>query len=209
MFKKRKNLYQKKDEKFGLIMSFLYSLLTNTGSYKKFSKFVAKDIIENNPTATKILDIGTGPGTIPIEINKILKNKKNNKVQLYGIDPSIQMVNIANRKSKGMENTVFSLGSSTNVPFKMHFDVIFTSLSFHHWAKKEESIVYLKKLLNKSGKLIIYEYNKDLPGLGKKFVGSHSISKDQLVSIAKQCNMKLTVKTYGDFIIGTLTISSN
>ncbi len=195
---KNKELYLKGEEKFGYFLSYAYSLLTKTNNYKKFSNAIAKDVMSYKPIT--LLDIGTGPGIIPLTINNFSKKKLN----IYGIDPSNQMITIAKRKIKNSKNIKFELGSSRKIPFKIHFDIIFSSLSLHHWKEKELSINYIKKFLKKDGKILIYEYNKDSKGIARKFVTSHSMSKLELVELAKNCKMNLKIKYIDDLIIGIL-----
>lgn len=196
--KKHNKLYLKGEEKFGYFLSAAYFLLTKTKNYKKFSDTVARDVISYKPHS--VLDIGTGPGLIPLSIRKL----SNYPIVVYGIDPSKQMISIAKRSVKNLSNVKFYLGSSREIPFNKKFDIILSSLSLHHWKEKEQSVNYIKKFLKSKGKIIIYEYNKDGKGIGRKFVKSHSISKAELVTLAKVCKMKLNIKHANDLIIGIL-----
>jgi 2-polyprenyl-3-methyl-5-hydroxy-6-metoxy-1,4-benzoquinol methylase len=90
------------------------------------------------------------------------------------------MADIAINRSKkiGIKNIYYKLGSSRNIPFKTKFDIITTTLSFHHWKKKEESINYLLKRLNKNGILMICEFSYEkLTKIQKLVMGKHSLSK--------------------------------
>ncbi|MEM0200908.1 MAG: class I SAM-dependent methyltransferase [Candidatus Micrarchaeaceae archaeon] len=193
-----KKFYLKGEEKFGYFLSIAYFLLTKTNNYKNFSSIISRDVLSYKPKV--VLDIGTGPGVIPITISNYSKNK----VIVFGLDPSKQMISIAKRKSRDIKNIQFRLGSSREIPFNKKFDVILSSLSLHHWKEKENSINYIKNFLKKNGKILIYEYNKDSKGLGRKFVRSHALSKQELIKLAKECKMKIKIKYIDTLIIGAL-----
>ncbi len=152
------DLCEKNEEHFGKITSHLYSFAIDLGILK-LHNFVSNDIIENINSNTKsILDIGCGNGLI---LKKIASNKKVNNISLYGIDPSEEMIKISKNKLKKMNKKVnLKLGSSRKINFKIKFDIIYTSLSYHHWNNREKSIKYILNKLNKKGSFIIYEYNK-------------------------------------------------
>ena len=80
-----------------------------------------------------ILDIGTGPGTIPIALIEMLKPK--NKMKIVGIDPSssvIQFANIMAKKLKKNNILHFEEGGFENIPFPNNkFDIVISNASFN------------------------------------------------------------------------------
>lgn len=157
--KNKSNLCKKDEEHFGKITSHLYSFVIDL-NILKLHEFVYKDIIKNmKPNIKSILDIGCGNGLI---LKNLAKNKKVKNIDLYGIDPSEEMIKISESKFKKINKKVnLKLGSSRIIDFKIKFDVIYTSLSYHHWNNREKSIKYILDKLNKKGSFIIYEYDKD------------------------------------------------
>ena len=186
--------YLKGEERFGYFTSMAYLAVTKIGSYKKFTKFIAKDIY--NSEVKVILDIGTGPASIPIEISRFCKNN----ILIFAVDPSKQMVFLAKHRTKNYKNITIAIGSSRKIPFERKFDIILSSLSFHHWKEKEESLQYLKGFLKKGGEIRIYEYNKTSLSKLHAPISTHSVSKEELEYIGKSCKMKTKVKITGEFI---------
>lgn len=165
--------YSKGEERFGLISSRLYAIFTGFSEMRDFYSFVVRDLVLSG--AGSILDIGTGTGEIMRGI--ALKNKG---IGLYAIDPSRDMLHIARRKSRGL-GVHFALGSGRHIPFSRKFDLVFSSLSFHHWKEKEVSLSAIRHVLSEKGEIRIYEVDKSRMGLISKFmVGSHSISVDEV-----------------------------
>jgi len=77
-----------------------------------------------------------------------------------------------------------SLGNSRNIPFKRNFDVIFSSLSFHHWKQREASIPYILRRLNVGGNFLIYEFNRErVSFLRRKLSSSHCLSAHEMKDV--------------------------
>ena len=168
--------YKKGEEKFGFVSSRLYSF-GSSRSMQKFYFFIAKDMGKEKPKS--ILDIGAGPGDLALKLSKI----KNAKV--YCVDPSPSMMKVAENKfiKNKAKNIEYKLGSSRYIPIKDKFDIIVTTISFHHWKEKENSIRYILKRLNENGKFVIYEFCYDkLNTLQKLSIGKHSLSIKQAKS---------------------------
>ncbi|MCL4396817.1 class I SAM-dependent methyltransferase [Candidatus Parvarchaeota archaeon] len=162
--------YKKGEERFGVISSRIYSF-GSSKSMKSFYSFIADEIKNYRPK--RILDVGAGPGDLALLLSK-MKN-----IEVYCIDPSASMKRIAERKftKNEIKNVKYGLGSSRHLPFNEKFDLIVTTISFHHWKEKEKSIRYLLKKLNKKGIFIIYEFCYDkLNGFQRMSIGKHSLS---------------------------------
>ncbi len=162
--------YEKGEEKFGFISSRIYSL-GSSKAMKSFYSFIADDIKKYRPR--RILDVGAGPGDLALLLSKI------KKAEIYCVDPSAAMKSIAERKfiRNKIKNVKYGLGSSRHISFSEKFDLIATTISFHHWKEKKKSIKYILKKLNKKGIFIIYEFCYDrLNGIQKMSIGKHSLS---------------------------------
>jgi ubiquinone/menaquinone biosynthesis C-methylase UbiE len=89
---------------------------------------VANDIVEKMEGGT-ILDLGSGPGYLSIDIAK-----RSPSLQVYGIDLSRQMVKIARRHAQGVDNARFVFGNAARLPFKDNsVDLVITTGAMHHW----------------------------------------------------------------------------
>jgi len=89
---------------------------------------IANDIVEKMVNGT-ILDLGSGTGYLSIGIAKRAPS-----LQVYGIDLSRQMVKIARRHAKGVDNARFVLVNVAKLPFRDNsIDLVVSTGASHHW----------------------------------------------------------------------------
>jgi ubiquinone/menaquinone biosynthesis C-methylase UbiE len=101
---------------------------TVTKVLRKPETNIANDIVEKMGNGT-ILDLGSGTGYLSIEIARRLPG-----LQVYGIDLSRQMVKIARRHAKGVDNARFVFGNVASLPFKDNsIDLVVSTGASHHW----------------------------------------------------------------------------
>jgi ubiquinone/menaquinone biosynthesis C-methylase UbiE len=131
-----------------------------------FYREVTGEIASKVPSG-RILDIGTGPGYIPIEVARASKN-----VEVKAIDISSAMVKIARQKAEdaGLSQRVqFECGSAEHIPYgDGYFDLVVSTLSFHHWANRIECLKEIRRVLKTGGEAWIYEIRKDTTREAKK-----------------------------------------
>ena len=190
------------EERFGRITSHIYNLLALLGGNLLYD-FAARDMLEKeeNGREITILDVGTGPGILPEKLARM-----RSRARIYCVDPSQTMVEIARRRLNRYGVKV-GLGYSLMVPFKQKFDIICSTMSFHHWAHKKESLEYLSGFLKKDGKIMIYEMKKgkDLPLIG--FLQAHRMNRGELGSIASGTGLKIdSIKETRVFIRATYSV---
>jgi len=105
----------------------------------------------------KILDIGTGPGTIPFAIIEMLKPKY--KMQIVGIDPSSSVIQFANTMAKKLKkNDIlhFEEGGFEKIPFPNNkFDVVISNASFNISTNKEDALNEMSRVVKYGGSVII------------------------------------------------------
>jgi ubiquinone/menaquinone biosynthesis C-methylase UbiE len=88
---------------------------------------IANDIVEKVKGGT-ILDLGSGPGFLSTEVAR-----KSPGLWVCGIDLSRQMVKIAGRHARGVDNARFVYGNAARLPFKDNsIDLVFSTGVFHH-----------------------------------------------------------------------------
>ena len=76
-----------------------------------------------------MVDLGSGTGFLSIEIAK-----KAPRLDIYGIDLSKKMVEIASGNARDFKNVKFKLANAINLPFEDNsVDFIVSTGSFHHW----------------------------------------------------------------------------
>ncbi len=106
-----------------------------------------------------ILDIGCGTGRL---IRKAASRWP--KAKLTGIDPSEGMISEARRFTPGAQ---FKVSAAEAIPFQSDpFDLVMSTMSFHHWADQEQALVQIADLLMCGGYFVLADQVMPL-GLGK------------------------------------------
>ena len=127
---------------------------------KDFYRQVAEEV-SSKASSGKMLDIGTGPGNIPLEIARRSQN-----FEIKAVDISPAMVRIASKNAKDAElagHVHFQYGSAESIPFgDGYFDLIISTLSFHHWAKPKECLKEIHRVLKNGGEAWIYDLRREL-----------------------------------------------
>jgi ubiquinone/menaquinone biosynthesis C-methylase UbiE len=96
----------------------------------------------------KILDVGCGTG------NVLRRLVANNDLSLYGLDISENMIQTA-RKNLG-NKAELKIGDSEYIPWEEDsFDVVVCNASFHHYPNPEKVLLEMKRVLKRTGTLII------------------------------------------------------
>ncbi|MHB1440228.1 MAG: class I SAM-dependent methyltransferase [Cuniculiplasma sp.] len=188
-------LYSDGEEKFGFLASKLYGLNRLIPTFKHYYKFVLEDL--ESFGKLNLMDIGCGNGYILLALGS-----RNLKVSAIGIDPSPQMIKIATKKSisKGFENRIHFLnGSSRSIQSNEKFDVIYTSMSFHHWKERENSISNIMAHLTSEGSFNIYEI-KPHKVIYWQIANSHTMRASDFEDIGEKMNLAYDIKENRDFI---------
>ncbi len=119
-----------------------------------------------------ILDFGCGDGLMSYEVKKIFKIS-----QVFGIDPSYQSINIA---QKNAPDCIFYASEDVLTLFKNEmFDIIYCAGVFHHipFDQHDYYIQNLYQILKPGGILVLFELNPLNPGTQYIFNG-HPMEKN-------------------------------
>jgi len=104
-----------------------------------------------------ILDIATGTGEVAIETIKKLENSK-----VIGIDPSAQMLRLANKKCESpqyINKIMFVQGFAESLPFSDNsFDAITIAFGIRNTVNPLQSLTEMKRVLKPGGKVAILEF---------------------------------------------------
>lgn len=180
---------------FGPVFARIYSFFAaRSRRHRVVYDKISEDIASLKPST--VLEIGSGPGIAAAMIGAKIPG-----VRVHCVDPSPTMVKIANirfRKLMLSSRVESSLGNSSNTGIGGDFDVIFSSLSFHHWKNGQDDLIYLAERHMTSGTMIIYE--NLLPDTEKSSIAGHGhgLTKKDIENI----NVPGTMKTHE--ITGTL-----
>ncbi|WXG45691.1 MAG: class I SAM-dependent methyltransferase [Candidatus Atabeyarchaeum deiterrae] len=140
--------------------SGFYALVARKAPFlKDFHKNVA-DEVTSRISSGRILDVGTGPGYLPLQIAKRSKH-----LEIVGIDLSPAMIEMATRNAETMgvaQRVKFRIGDAANLPFEDdYFDLVISTLSMHHWLKPTKCLKEDNRVLKKGGEAWIYEFRRD------------------------------------------------
>lgn len=130
----------------------IFSQATQSGWYPHFLKPVVREIIGNGNYKT-VLDIGTGPGTLPQMLIK-----QNQSLQITGTYIDKEMISEAKRRSNHPNITFLKQQPYTPLPFENNtFDTI-TFCSVLFLLENDEKIVLINeaiRVLKPNGKILV------------------------------------------------------
>jgi ubiquinone/menaquinone biosynthesis C-methylase UbiE len=108
----------------------------------------------------RILDVGTGPGYLPVEIANLVPG-----VEVVGVDISRDMVKIARRnaeKAKVSDRVRFRFEDANDMSFEDSlFDFIVSTGALHHWKNPLRVINEVHRVLRRKGQAWIYDFRRD------------------------------------------------
>jgi ubiquinone/menaquinone biosynthesis C-methylase UbiE len=116
---------------------------------------LADDLVGAAPQGGAVLDIGTGPGVLLVEIAR-----RRPDLRLAGIDLSADMVAAAQRNLAGIgDRATAHVGDVTDLPFPDgSFDLVVSSFSLHHWEDPAAAVPELARVLRPGGRLYVYDF---------------------------------------------------
>ena len=116
------------------------------------------------PPGGKVLDVGTGPGFVAIEVAKLLKGTGG---QVVGMDLSPVILTLAaeNATKAGLDGMLlWREGDAKAMPFEDgEFDLIVSNDSLHHWEDPLVVFDEIARVLKDDGRCIIHD-SKRLQG---------------------------------------------
>ncbi len=127
---------------------------------RNLDRIIAEEIASKNQRG-RILDVGTGPGFILIEIAKM-----NPELEVVGIDVSPTMVKLAgkNAKKAGAGNVRFYVMSAYELKFpEGHFDMLISFGALHHFTNPLSAFNEAYRGLKPDGEAWIYDLMRDVP----------------------------------------------
>ncbi len=152
--------YMEGEERFGTFSSRIYSSFSGM-HYWMYHRAVVREVLKLSPQS--VLDVGCGPGDVLAHLAL-----ENTSVQLFGVDPSEGMLRAARKKIARLGLTgriTVEPGSSRDIPFNSKFDLIISSISFHHWKERRSSLENLSKYLSERGRIVIFDLDREqFPG---------------------------------------------
>ena len=102
-----------------------------------------------------VLDVGTGPGRLPLLLAEVAPN-----IKCIGIDLEPILLNDGRRKaliSQGYDGISFLLADVQALPFRdQSFDMVISTMSLHQWPNRQKGAAELRRVLKNGGIAIIF-----------------------------------------------------
>jgi ubiquinone/menaquinone biosynthesis C-methylase UbiE len=137
------------------------------------------NIFLTNKDSIKILEVGCGTGLLGSHFI-------NNNNQLIGVDTSSGMLEVFNKKFSNNDNIKSYLLNLEKEDLKENaFDLIISSMAFHHLKNPKAMIAKLKNMLSSDGQIIIIDldsedgsFHPDPKNMGVEHFGFSKIETD-------------------------------
>ncbi|WP_051326368.1 class I SAM-dependent methyltransferase [Glycomyces tenuis] len=118
---------------------------------RRFYRRIAADASRSAPEGGALLDIGTGPGVLLMELHRSRPD-----LALTGVDLSADMVAHAERNLEG--HAAVRRADAAELPFEPEsFDLVVASLSAHHWDDPAAGAAEIARVLRPGGRLLVYD----------------------------------------------------
>ncbi len=134
--------------------SRIYNLLART-LLRRVYRRLAADVADIAPPGATVLDIGTGPGVLLVELAR-----RRPDLRVIGVDLSADMVEAASRNlAEFGHRASVHVADVTDLPLGDNcVDLVVSSLSLHHWDRPEAAIAELDRVLRAGGRLRVYDF---------------------------------------------------
>ncbi len=153
-FSKDISLFQLNDHpKPKLMFNKNYPFFTSSSKFmvahfKNYAKWIKKKYFKN---AKNVIEIGSNDGSF-------LRNFKSNKINILGIEPSINVAKLANKNKIKTINKFFSYKTAKSLnKFKQKTDIVCAANAICHVPNLKDLIKGVDLLLSKKGKFIFEE----------------------------------------------------
>jgi ubiquinone/menaquinone biosynthesis C-methylase UbiE len=142
----------------------MFGLAHNADRYERFAGHLARRLyrrvagdVAGLPPDARILDVGTGPGLLPLRIAAIRPD-----LRIDAVDLAPEMIDRARhnatRAGQGTEIT-FSVADVAALPFPdASFDLIVSTISQHHWPDPGAGLSELRRVLRPGAQAWIYDF---------------------------------------------------
>jgi tRNA (cmo5U34)-methyltransferase len=134
--------------------------------YDEMIEALINSIPFNEKDEIKVLDLGTGTGTIAKKVKEKFPNS-----QVTALDLVEDMIEIAKIKLEDYNNIEYIVGDFSNFDFKNKYDVILSSLAIHHIKENKGKIELYEKIFNSLKENGVF-YNADV------ILGTNEYSKN-------------------------------
>ncbi|MFW9897308.1 MAG: class I SAM-dependent methyltransferase [Candidatus Thorarchaeota archaeon] len=140
----------------------------------KIQRSQIAEVLVSQINEGNLLDVGTGHGRLLIEINKL-----NPKIELYGLDVSEKMINLAKANLKNIKADL-QQGNITSTNYKSnYFDLITCTGSFYLWNSPIEGLNEIHRILKTNKTAILFESHKEYDASALKVQIKKNLSSER------------------------------
>jgi ubiquinone/menaquinone biosynthesis C-methylase UbiE len=126
---------------------------------RRLSRVVAGELRSALSRGASVLDVGTGPGRLLLELAQ-----SRSDLRLVGVDPSEDMIRRGRdhaRTARLEDQIQFETVPAESLPFPADtFDAVLSTLSAHHWADRAAAINEQARVLRPGGQLRVYDLRR-------------------------------------------------
>lgn len=133
-----------------------YDRMTS-GPFRRVHARVVADVVGAGlGSGARVLDVGTGPGGVPLAIARARP-----LLRVDGLDLSADMIVYARQATLNAgfdDRLTFTVGDVADLPYADGtFDVVVSSMSQHHWGDVRAGVREIRRVLRPAGQAWIYD----------------------------------------------------
>ena len=153
----------------------LYSSLSHTKAIERQHKEIARDLVSRIEVG-RTLDVGTGPGRLLFESHRL-----NSRLELYGLDISEAMVELAKENLTGIEVNICR-GTIRQTDYADDFfDIVTCTGSFYLWNHPAECLAEIYRILKRGRSAYLFETYNDYDKVEVQETLKANLSRESLL----------------------------
>lgn len=125
--------------------------------FEPVQKTILEAAREQVPDPRAILDVGCGTGRLLIAAEHTFPNAR-----LEGVDAAVEMVKRAQGMLPAASRITFRQSTAERLPFQdAQFDLVFSTMTFHHWSDQRAGIAEVARVLKPGGRWLLADFIVD------------------------------------------------
>lgn len=155
-----------------------YERLSGRLTRRLYGRVVADLLAAALPPGARILDVGTGPGLLPMRIAAASP-----QLTVDAVDLSPEMIDRARQTATASgqaEAVTFTVADVARLPFPdATFDLVVSTISQHHWSDPGAALHELNRVLRPGAQAWIYDFRW---ALGRAQTAARTVSPPPVIS---------------------------